>query len=77
VVRSPFTAAILVLEMTDRHSAIFQLLLGALLAQAVATLIDRHSLYEHLKQGFVREALADEEKKPIAVALPGPTHSRE
>ncbi|WP_254245292.1 chloride channel protein [Hymenobacter sp. BRD67] len=28
VVRSPFTAAILVLEMTDRHSAIFQLLLG-------------------------------------------------
>ena len=26
VVRSPFTAAILVLEMTDRHSAIFQLL---------------------------------------------------
>ena len=60
VVRSPFTAAILVLEMTDRHSAIFQLLLGALLAQAVAALVDRHSLYEHLKQGFVRESLAQE-----------------
>ena len=58
VVRSPFTAAILVLEMTDRHSAIFQLLLGALLAQAVAALIDPHSLYEHLKQEFAREALA-------------------
>jgi H+/Cl- antiporter ClcA len=77
VVRSPFTAAILVLEMTDRHSAIFQLLLGALLAQAVAALIDPHSLYEHLKQGFVREALADEKVKPVAVALPGHTHSRE
>ena len=57
VVRSPFTAAILVLEMTDRHSAIFQLLLGALLAQAVAAIIDRHSLYEHLKHEFEREAL--------------------
>jgi H+/Cl- antiporter ClcA len=74
VVRSPFTAAILVLEMTDRHSAIFQLLLGALLAQAVATLIDRHSLYEHLKQGFVREALAGE---TVAVAMPGHAPTKE
>ena len=61
VVRSPFTAAILVLEMTDRHSAIFQLLLGALLAQAVAALIDPHSLYEHLKHEFAREALNHQE----------------
>jgi len=59
VVRSPFTAAILVLEMTDRHSAIFQLLISGLLAQSVATLLDRHSLYEHLKQSFIREALND------------------
>ena len=55
VVRSPFTAAILVLEMTDRHSAIFQLLLSGLLAQGVASLVDPHSLYEHLKAGFIRE----------------------
>ena len=40
VVRSPFTAAILVLEMTDRHAAIFQLLIEARLAQAVAALVD-------------------------------------
>ena len=66
VVRSPFTAAILVLEMTDRHSAIFQLLLGALLAQAVAALIDPHSLYEHLKQEFEREALG----QPMAEGQP-------
>lgn len=64
VVRSPFTAAILVLEMTDRHSAIFQLLISGLLAQSVATLLDRHSLYEHLKQSFIREALADERRVP-------------
>ncbi|GAB4000934.1 chloride channel protein [Spirosoma daeguense] len=57
VVRSPFTAAILVLEMTDRHSAIFQLLLGGLMAQGAASLIDPASFYEHLKAGFVREAM--------------------
>ncbi|MGI4835017.1 MAG: chloride channel protein [Janthinobacterium lividum] len=70
VVRSPFTAAILVLEMTDRHSAIFQLLLGALLAQAVAALIDPHSLYEHLKHEFAREALAAPEPGRAAKASP-------
>jgi H+/Cl- antiporter ClcA len=58
VVRSPFTAAILVLEMTDRHSAIFQLLLGGLMAQGAASLVDPVSFYEHLKAGFVRETLA-------------------
>ncbi len=58
VVRSPFTAAILVLEMTDRHSAIFQLLLGGLMAQGAASLIDPMSFYEHLKENFVREAMA-------------------
>lgn len=71
VVRSPFTAAILVLEMTDRHSAIFQLLISGLLAQSVATLLDRHSLYEHLKQSFIREALADERQAPP----PAPTRA--
>lgn len=78
VVRSPFTAAILVLEMTDRHSAIFQLLLGALLAQAVAALVDPHSLYEHLKQGFIRESLAQEVAAPSdAAAKQGPQVSAE
>ncbi|GAA4508287.1 chloride channel protein [Hymenobacter ginsengisoli] len=71
VVRSPFTAAILVLEMTDRHSAIFQLLISGLLAQSAATLLDRHSLYEHLKQGFIREAL-NFNAQPTAA--PAPAH---
>ncbi|TGE25252.1 chloride channel protein [Hymenobacter aquaticus] len=64
VVRSPFTAAILVLEMTDRHSAIFQLLLSGMMAQAVASLVDPHSFYEHLKMGFLREALEQERPAP-------------
>lgn len=73
VVRSPFTAAILVLEMTDRHSAIFQLLIGALLAQAVAALVDPHSLYEHLRQGFIRETLQQKDEPAVpATAHPQP-----
>ena len=72
VVRSPFTAAILVLEMTDRHSAIFQLLLGALLAQAVAALVDPHSLYEHLRQGFIRESLGRDGERPAPAAPTAP-----
>jgi H+/Cl- antiporter ClcA len=67
VVRSPFTAAILVLEMTDRHGAIFQLLLSGLLAQGIAALVDKHSLYEHLKAGFVRETL--EQRKVSATSV--------
>ena len=76
VVRSPFTAAILVLEMMDRHSAIFQLLIGAMLAQVVAALVDPHSLYEYLRQAFIRETLSQEDP-PVAtgaapVATPTP-----
>jgi H+/Cl- antiporter ClcA len=70
VVRSPFTAAILVLEMTDRHSAIFQLLLSGMMAQAVASLVDPHSFYEHLKTGFLREALAQPAGSGRPVARP-------
>ncbi|MDF7813849.1 chloride channel protein [Hymenobacter sp. YC55] len=71
VVRSPFTAAILVLEMMDRHSAIFQLLLSGMMAQAVASLVDPHSFYEHLKAGFLRETLT----RPAPPAgPPRPTH---
>ncbi|RZL00529.1 MAG: chloride channel protein, partial [Hymenobacter sp.] len=73
VVRSPFTAAILVLEMTDRHGAIFQLLLSGLLAQGVASLVDRHSLYEHLKAGFVRETLGQRPKSPVTTAADLPS----
>jgi H+/Cl- antiporter ClcA len=55
VTRTPFTAAILVLEMTDRHSVIFYLMLAAMLANLVALLVDKRSFYDHLKKQFLRE----------------------
>ena len=55
VTRSPFTSAILVLEMTDRHSVIFYLMLSVMLSSASALIIDRRSLYTHLKNRYLRE----------------------
>lgn len=59
VTRTPFTSAILVLEMTDRHSVIFHLMLAALISNIAALLIDKHSFYEQLKKGYVEEALSE------------------
>ena len=61
VTRTPFTSAILVLEMTDRHSVIFQLMLAGMVASLVSLLIDKHSFYEHLKIQYMHELLKDEE----------------
>lgn len=55
VTRTPFTSAILVLEMTDRHSVIFHLLVAAMIAQLAALLIDKRSLYDHLKSPYLQE----------------------
>lgn len=60
VTRTPFTSAILVLEMTDRHSVIFHLMLAALLSNIVAMLIDKHSLYDHLKKGYLEDVLKED-----------------
>ncbi|MEO9005287.1 MAG: chloride channel protein [Ginsengibacter sp.] len=49
VSRTPFTSAILVLEMTDRHSVIFYLLIAGMISGLVSLMIDKHSLYDHLK----------------------------
>lgn len=54
VVRTPFTSFILVVEMTDRHSAIFPMMITALVAQSVAHLVDPHGFYEHMKETFKR-----------------------
>lgn len=60
VTRTPFTSAILVLEMTDRHSVIFHLMLAALLSNIAALLIDKHSFYEQLKKRYVEEGLKEQ-----------------
>jgi len=59
VTRTPFTSAILVLEMTDRHSVIFHLMLAALVSHIAALLIDKRSFYEQLKQGYLSEVKKD------------------
>ncbi len=68
VTRSPFTSAILVLEMTDRHSVIFHLMLAAMLSNVAALIIDKHSFYDQLKNGYLNEVEEDAktEIKPLA-----------
>jgi H+/Cl- antiporter ClcA len=55
VTRSPFTSAILVLEMTDRHSAIFYFLMAGVLANWAGKMLDTTSFYERLKEKFLAE----------------------
>jgi H+/Cl- antiporter ClcA len=54
VTRSPFTSAILVLEMTDRHSAIFQLMYAAMVGFLISYAIDRKSYYERMKERLLK-----------------------
>ncbi len=55
VTRSPFTSSILVLEMTNSHNIIFYLMLTALFANIISTLIDKHSFYDRLKDQYLDE----------------------
>lgn len=53
VTRSPFTSAIIILEMTDRHSAILQLMYAAMIASLVASAFDKKSYYERMKNRLI------------------------
>ncbi|RZA08818.1 MAG: chloride channel protein [Proteobacteria bacterium] len=59
VTQTPFTSAILVLEMTAGHNAIFTLLLASVCAQGAAYLVDPISFYEHISDRFLKEAGID------------------
>jgi H+/Cl- antiporter ClcA len=61
VTRTPFTSAILVLEMTDRHNLIFHLMLAGMISSLVSMLVDRHSFYDHMKLQYIKEIHHDEE----------------
>ena len=61
VTRTPFTSAILVLEMTDRHNVIFHLMFAGMVASIVAILIDKYSLYDHLKHQYLQDISRTEE----------------
>ena len=54
ITRTPFTSSIIVLEMTDRHNLIFYLMLAGMVAGMVSLLIDKHSLYDHLKIRYLQ-----------------------
>jgi H+/Cl- antiporter ClcA len=60
VTRTPFTSAILVLEMTDRHNLIFHLMAAGMVSSLVAMAVDRHSFYDHLKFQYLREVVGEE-----------------
>ncbi|MBS1914651.1 MAG: chloride channel protein [Bacteroidetes bacterium] len=65
VTRTPFTSAILVLEMTDRHNIIFYLMLAGMVAGIAAMAIDKHSFYDHLKHQYIHQLQheGDEQKQ--------------
>lgn len=53
ITRSPFTSAIIILEMTDRHSAILQLMYAAMIASIVAHAIDDKPYYQRMKDRLI------------------------
>ncbi|HEY4148728.1 MAG TPA: chloride channel protein [Chitinophagaceae bacterium] len=65
VTRTPFTSAILVLEMTDRHNVIFHLMLAGMVASMVSLLVDKHSFYDHLKHQYLHGLMHEDDPKPM------------
>ena len=64
VTRTPFTSAILVLEMTDRNSVIFYLMIAGLIANLIAISVDKHSLYDHLKVQSIHDLTHEDDYPP-------------
>ncbi|WP_312090251.1 chloride channel protein [Chryseobacterium sp.] len=60
ITRAPFTSAIIVLEMTDRHSLIFHLMLAGMISSIASILVSRHSLYDVLKHTFLTELRSED-----------------
>jgi H+/Cl- antiporter ClcA len=78
VTRTPFTSAILVLEMTDRHSVIFHLMIAALISNIAALLVDKHSFYEQLKKGYLEDALKEGPiVEPVSIQSPDSTNEEQ
>ncbi len=53
VTLTPFTAFVLVMEMTDDHRTIFPIMLAALASELIAKVIDPESFYEWAKYRFM------------------------
>ncbi|MFH1262774.1 MAG: chloride channel protein [Pseudomonadota bacterium] len=63
VTRAPLTSFVLILEMTDRHSAIFPMMVTALAASAGARLISPTSFYEQTKAVILKDLERSTESK--------------
>ncbi len=63
VTRTPFTSFILVIEMSDRHSAILPMMIAALVAQLAGAWIAPHSFYESVKERFIVHPTTSEESR--------------
>lgn len=55
ITRAPFTSAIIVLEMTDRHSLIFHLMLAGMVSSLISLMVSKRSLYDALKISYLEE----------------------
>jgi H+/Cl- antiporter ClcA len=69
VTRAPFTSFMLIVEMTDRHSAIFPMMLTAVTALGSARLFGGLSFYESTKRAILNE-LQPPPDPPISAATP-------
>ena len=77
VTRTPFTSAILVLEMTDRNSVIFYLMIAGLVASLIALFVDKHSLYDHLKVQSIHDLTHEKEDMPAPEPVNDPEKDTE
>jgi H+/Cl- antiporter ClcA len=66
VTRAPFTAFVLVMEMTDRHSAIFAMMASGLVASLSGKIVDSRSFYERSAASLVRSLPKDAQRKKKA-----------
>ena len=64
VTKTPFTSFILVVEMTNKHSAIFPMMVTALVALLASNIIHGHSFYERVKELYLEEIKTEKITKP-------------
>lgn len=57
ITRTPFTSAIIVLEMTERNNLILHLMLAGIVASFVSNLIDKNSIYDHIKEQYLKDVM--------------------
>ncbi|HMQ67811.1 MAG TPA: chloride channel protein [Ignavibacteria bacterium] len=71
ITKSPFTSSILVIEMTNNHNIIFNLMLTAVIANLVSNFVSRHSFYDQLKDQYLEDLHKSDlpVKKKIKVPL--------